>query len=143
MGSDAVAELSRERVAYLEALAADPGAAMTQAEAEEWFAYVDASKPPLPDEVIINEGEEWPEPSEAEKAWDRWYSTPIADLLFPRVVGRVHVPPRFDGTRPRGRRPRSRQRARAPARPEDPERPLIIVPPGRFWRDVERWLGAS
>jgi hypothetical protein len=122
--ADAVAELSRERVLELEALFSDPDAVIDrQEDVDDWFACVDASKPAWPEAVTIDEGEEIPEPSETEAEWDRWYATPIADILFPKVVGRVHVPPRFDGTRPRGRRPRSRARARAPARPPDDDPP--------------------
>jgi hypothetical protein len=125
MAAGAVAE--RERIAYLEALTKDPDAAMTQAEGEEWFAYVDASKPAWPEPVTVEEGEEFPEPSKAEAdleaEWDRWYANPVADILFPlQAAVRVHVPPRFDvptrsEARPRGRRS-SRRRA-GPARPED------------------------
>jgi hypothetical protein len=52
-----------------------------------------------------------------EAEWDHWYAS-LAEP-FPKVIGRVHIPPRFDGTRPRGRRPRSRSRARSPSRPDD------------------------
>ncbi len=116
-------ELTRTRIAHLEALSKDPDADMTQAEADEWFDAVDASRPEFPAEITVNEGEEFPEPTAAEVKLDRWYDTPVADILFPlQAAVQVHVPPRFDTprveARPRGRRRSSHRRA-GPARPDD------------------------
>lgn len=89
--TDVVASRQVEHAAELDALMADPDAEVTAEEAEEWFAYVDASKPPYPEEVIIEEGDEWPEPTAAERAWDEWYERPISESLFDRLSVRLHV----------------------------------------------------
>lgn len=95
------AGISRERAVEVEAQA-ESGEEMSDEETLDWLAVVEVSKP-------------W---SGSESDWDRWYSTPVAEMVFPKVMGRVHQPPRLEA-RPRGRRSRGRSRARAPARPDD------------------------
>jgi len=119
-------ELTAARIRELEAKSRT-GEFSSQAEAEEWFAAVDASKPR--GEIVYEDGV--PMGSTASEAeWDRWYTQPIADILFAKLAPRVHVPPRFDvaprtEARPRGRRRRS---ARAgPARPDDDDPDLDLA----------------
>ena len=122
MSDLAEAQPSRERVAYLEAKAADPDADLTLAELREWVEAVRAAREAAVslDNVVYEDGILMSVGTEAE--WDRYESTPVADILFPLYAAvRVHVPPRFDTSRvearPRGRR--SRRRRAGPARPDD------------------------
>ncbi len=118
------AELTRARVAYLEALAANPDADMTQAEADEWFAAVDASKPA----------------TNREADWNRWYATPVADVLFARTV-RIHVPARSE-SRPGPRRRRSSSRSPDRLADDPPPEPdltaLRAISPEAFASLLER-----
>ncbi len=139
-------ELTRDRIAYLEAKAADPDADLTLAELQEFSVAVRAALRAAitPAEIVYEDGVGIIGDAGTEAEWDRYYSTPVAEILVPlQAAVRVHAPPRFEGrveARPRGRRRSSRRRA-GPARPDDdPDLDLAalrVIAPEAFAAIVE------
>ena len=67
---------------------------MTKDELEQWFAAVRLTEPLPPENVIIDEGDEWPPDPPSHVAWDRWYTTPVAKMLPPLATLRPRPSPR-------------------------------------------------
>jgi hypothetical protein len=66
------------------------------------------------------------------------YSFDAEHRLVAPQAPRIHMPRRFEDRAPRGRRPGSRVRARAPGRePDEPEPALTVVPLAQFLADLE------